>query len=967
MSATPQTAAPDSLAPDSREDIKQRFLAACEKSRHGGPPPDIEVYLASVPEPERHDLRIELQAASKASAGTMEWAASDANAVPNSGPNPSQQTIDFAPSSTVVRASAEASPARTSDRAAVSPEGTLDYVAPSPGQTTDDVDRELSSDESPLPKSVAGHEIIRVLGRGAMGVVYKARQRGLKRIVALKMILAGAHATSQDLARFRSEAEAVAHLQHPNIVQIYEVGDEEGRPYFSLEYVDGASLDSKVRGTPLPPKDAARLMQQIAAAMEYAHAHGIIHRDLKPANVLLTADGVPKVTDFGLAKRLEDDSGHTRSGTVLGTPSYMPPEQAEGGASEAGPLADIYSMGAILYEMLTGRPPFRGSTVLETLEQVRTREPVAPTQLQPNIPRDLETIALKCLQKEAAKRYASAAVLGEDLSRYLAGEPIVARPVSRVERVWRWCRRNPRTAVLSAAVALLIVAWAVTSSILAWNLKQQRDETESARIQAQFNADEATKNAGIAERNEIVAKRNEQSAKDTADATVKQMIDLGETLLKSKRLSVQAPEVVRLLRQSLVVVSQKIDMAGATSFGQVGTSAALGDLLARLGQYREALILYKEGYDRAKAIADKDPNDDVAQGNFGVMALRLGESARDIDGDNRTARKRYTEARNRHVEILTHPRSQYYKDWDMKRLISHDDVHIGEALLALGQPAEARKYFEESLKYRQEWLAAAPKSPAPSWIMQSHLFLGIAAFRSGDAKAAREHFDEAVRRGEEFVQKSPNALHFKKDLAETQGALGDFLLAMGNAKEASASYQESFRNVQALIAGQPDVVENQVLHALTHERLGAVSRRLKQIAEADAFYREALKLRSELRQSDPSNLSHQVAHVLALAHAEKHGEAKEAAAKVPPHVTQSTELLLQLARAHALCAALEPAKKMLHVEKAMAALKAAVGDEYADTTTMVAEPDFDAIRAEPAFESLLGEIKKRAAAANSRE
>ncbi|HEX3148220.1 MAG TPA: serine/threonine-protein kinase [Gemmataceae bacterium] len=224
--------------------------------------------------------------------------------------------------------------------------------------------------------TVRGYDIIGELGRGGMGVVYKARQIGLERLVALKMILAGAHARQKDLDRFRAGAQAVARFQHPNIVQIYEVGETEGLPYFSLEFVDGETLAGRIAREPQPPKFAAETMEAISRAMQYAHERGVVHRDLKPADVLITTNGTRKVMDFGLAKRLEQDSGTTQAGTVLGTPSYMAPEQAMGDTDKVGPLADVYSLGAMLYDMLTGRPPFSGSSVLDTLEMVRTREPV---------------------------------------------------------------------------------------------------------------------------------------------------------------------------------------------------------------------------------------------------------------------------------------------------------------------------------------------------------------------------------------------------------------------------------------------------------------------------------------------------------------------------------------------------------------------------------------------------------------
>jgi WD40 repeat protein/serine/threonine protein kinase len=379
--------------------------------------------------------------------------------------------------------------------------------------------------------TVAGYELLGELGRGGMGVVYKARQKGLNRLVALKMILAGGHASPEQLDRFRSEAEAVARLQHPNIVQIYEIGEQDGLPYFSLEFVDGGSLDKKLDGTPLPASEAAALVETLARAVEAAHRHGIIHRDLKPANVLLRrkseirnpksetnsnpeiqnpkpggrgpgldignsdfgivsdfgfriSDFEPKITDFGLAKRLDGEAGQTQSGAVMGTPSYMAPEQAAGRVKDFGPGTDVYALGAILYECLTGRPPFKAASVLDTLQQVQSQEPVTPARLQSRLPRDLETICLKCLQKEPRKRYPSAADLAEDLRRFRGGEPIRARPVGAWERGLKWVRRRPAVAALlgvSGLAALsLLVGGLWYSARLSMALEQVEEERDRA-------------------------------------------------------------------------------------------------------------------------------------------------------------------------------------------------------------------------------------------------------------------------------------------------------------------------------------------------------------------------------------------------------------------------------------------------------------------------------------------------------
>jgi eukaryotic-like serine/threonine-protein kinase len=366
---------------------------------------------------------------------------------------------------------------------------------------------------------VPGYNIVGELGRGGMGVVYQARQLGLRRTVALKMVRTGAQANPNDLARFRAEAVVIARLQHPNIVQIYDVGEAAGRPYFVLEFVAGGSLAQHLQGAPQPVRPAAQLVETLARAVHAAHASGVIHRDLKPANILLqkeeggrmkaetrtdasslssfilhSSSFVPKITDFGLAKCFGDGPdlrGSTVTGEIVGTPNYMAPEQAMVPRQPVGPAADVYALGAILYEMLTGRPPFTGETPLTTVLQVLHNEPVPVTSLQPDVPLDLETICLKCLQKDPRKRYGSALELAEDLQRFLRDESIRARPILAVEKLWRWVRRHPVPAGLLAASLLAPVVALITLSLLSAQLVRS-SALESAAQQAEL-LEEATR------------------------------------------------------------------------------------------------------------------------------------------------------------------------------------------------------------------------------------------------------------------------------------------------------------------------------------------------------------------------------------------------------------------------------------------------------------------------------------------
>ncbi len=318
-----------------------------------------------------------------------------------------------------------------------------------------------------------------------MGVVYRARQSGLNRDVALKMVLAGGHASAAERARFLAEAEAIAAVQHSGIVQVYDFGTSDDQPYFALEYCPGGSLAAKWNGTPLGPPVAAQTIAKLARAVQAAHDKNIIHRDLKPANVLLTENGDVKITDFGLARKTDSGSGLTQTGAILGTPSYMSPEQAAGRLGEIGPATDIYALGAMLYEALTGRPPFRASTPLDTVLQVQLDEPVPPSRLAPRLPRDLETICLKCLQKQPVKRYASASALADDLERFLRDEPIQARPVPPWERAWKAARRRP-TATASV-IAMLLAVIAVVAVVVVKNsqLARERDAAHQAKENAE--------------------------------------------------------------------------------------------------------------------------------------------------------------------------------------------------------------------------------------------------------------------------------------------------------------------------------------------------------------------------------------------------------------------------------------------------------------------------------------------------
>jgi serine/threonine protein kinase len=435
------------------------------------------------------------------------------------------------------------------------------------------------------------YELGERIGTGGMGVVYKARQQGLNRLVAIKVVRSGPLATEDDLRRFRAEAEAVARLRHANIVQVYEVGEHEGWPFLCLEYVEGGSLATRLAGGVLPPQTAARLVQTLATAAHYAHQQGIVHRDLKPANILLDpaggqaadraaapneearaawiASAVPKISDFGLVHRLDGDGQRTREGAMIGTPAYMPPEQADPSV-RVGPECDVYSLGAILYEVVTGRPPFMGESALDTLDQVRSRDPIPPRKLRPALPRDLETICLKCLRKDPKGRYATAAALADDLARFKNEEPIHARRTGPVERTLRWCRRKPLSASLAAALALATVLGVGGVAVQWRRANLQAEAAEQARRAAQVAEADAVRQRNDAIRQSTRANENLHLATDlvsrltlvatrlgnhSPDARVRQ-VTFKNALATYDKLIPQTPEDVQLrLGQAMCQVS----------------------------------------------------------------------------------------------------------------------------------------------------------------------------------------------------------------------------------------------------------------------------------------------------------------------------------------------------------------------------------------------------------------------------
>ena len=653
-----------------------------------------------------------------------------------------------------------------------------------------------------LPRRAGEYEILEELGRGGMGVVFKARHLALNRLVALKMLHKGAVAEGESLARFREEAKVVARLQLPGIVQIHEVGTLEGQPYLALEYVPGSSLDRFLDGMPQPPQDAAAFLRPVAAAMHAAHQQGVVHRDLKPANILLFSrapqaragdaaartcgarlnDSIPKITDFGLAKPLDDDSGLTRTGIIVGTPYYMAPEQAEGGKTLT-PAADLYALGTILYEMLTGRPPFKGTTVHETLRQVVADDPLPPRRLQPGIPTDLETICLKCLHKEPAQRYATAADFGDDLGRFLEGRPILARPVGRVERTWRWCRRNPVVAGLTAAVFLLLLASSMTGWLLAaWALQ----------------AEETTKQ----ERD--TARQERQRAEDNL-AKVREAVD--DTYLICREHPLFQGEAMRQHRRLL--------LAKAVPFYQ-GFVRQKGDDPAFRAEHANILHRLAFSYSEVGPTADAIPTC--------RQALKIYERL-----------------------AADHPQAPAYLEhlaqtWNTLGIIQQGQGHQKEGLASFRHAQECALRLTKLSSFMVKHQRIA---------VQFCNNLGMALRSLGQHQEALASFSQMRQILEELVAAYPHCLDYQLQLACSYDMLAEMHLRLNQVSETIACHQAACCLWQSLLTAQPGEISYAVGLGANCCNLGLIERQVGQPHAALAHLTLGVRTLSGLLQREP--------------------------------------------------------------------------------------------------------------------
>jgi serine/threonine-protein kinase len=817
--------------------------------------------------------------------------------------------------------------------------------------------------EDGLPQ-VAGYQVLEVLGAGGMGIVYKARQVRLDRFVALKMIRAGAGARREDLARFEAEARAVAAIEHPNIIRIFEIGEYGGLPYFSLEFLAGGSLARRIAGKPQPVAEAARIAEVLARAMDVAHHRGIIHRDLKPANVLLAPDGTLKIADFGLAKRLEGDSSQTRSGSILGSPSYMAPEQAWGEAT-VGPAADQYALGAILYKLLTGRPPFHGTSVLETLDMVRGQEPVPPSQLLPKLPRDLETICLKCLEKDPARRYPDVAALAEDLRRFQAGEPIVARPVSGPERLWRWCLRNRRVAALAAAVAVLLVAVTV-GSVVAVVIVSGKNQ---ALVEAKNTADEQR----------LEAQRRQRLAEAAGQAAVQQNRNLVETQLGLINLLEgqlrDAPQLQDVRREVLDKAIAGLEAAAQAMTGlrkEVGWPAKdealnwqslakarqrLGQLFLSLNRIESSMEQYRQADAIAERLAAANPGDLLAQMQFAKSRRRLGDLSLRKLGDSEAAVKYHLQALEIHRTCL----ARQPDDDGLKSEVANSLGLLATAELQLGHLQRARALYLEELAVRESFgPAQADQQESRRELSGLYERLGELNLRMGDQEQGRRFYDRSAALRQQVARERPDSWPVMNDVAQTYNNAGFLCYPQGRDPAAAREFHRKALHIYETRAEADPAdqdVRSRLATTLYYEATCALHS--GDAAGAAAGYRRCLEIRQALA-NEPKAKMPQVDLMVALARCGEHAQAARIAKALVAIPPKDAYLYFQAACGYALAAgsAGDTALAQRYTDSALDCLREGKRRGWADVGSLETDPDLEPIRTDPAFQALLAEFRR---------
>jgi serine/threonine protein kinase len=756
------------------------------------------------------------------------------------------------------------------------------------------------------PGPIRGYEILEELGRGGMGVVYRARQKNAHRLVALKTVLAGVYADSEMLARFHTEIDAAAQLQHPNIVQIFEVGEQDGRPFFSMELVPGGTLAEKLQGTPFPVRLSAELVETLARAIHHAHQHGIIHRDLKPANILLQRDegggmrdesetsssviphpSFPKISDFGLAKILTVSSlpGQTQSGAVLGTPSYMSPEQASGRTKAIGPAVDIYALGAILYEMLTGRPPFRAESSLETLQQVLSQDPVPPRLWQPKVPRDLETVCLKCLEKEPRKRYADAEALAEDLRRFQAGEPVWARPARLWERALKWAGRRPvaaaSLAISSLAGACLLASWMMFTVQLraardradenATRFQQQKEEAEKQWHRAETNYARAlqavdelltrvgeSRLAGVPEMDRVRQELLQESLRhcqaflqerDSPDPYIRRETGLAyQRTARIRTLLGEREQACEDLRQAVALQKQLVEEFGDQPLYRQDLAKSYHNLGVYGRNEMQAEETYRQALDLKEQLVREEEQIPEHRASLAKTLVALALLYRRT---NRTdlAEKTYRRAIDLQEGLTREqPRESEHQDQ-----LANTYYNLGILYRQTARLEEACQVWSRALALREELVKGHSQVLAfQRNLAHSYNVLAVGHQESGRMALAAEAYQRALALNDRLAREHPAIPDCQYQLAESHANLSRLYHALNQMGPAVAASERALGILKPLVHNYPRTAEYRYHLAKTYIDLAEACIQRDQPSRAQLHLAEAQGLLEALHRNYPN-------------------------------------------------------------------------------------------------------------------
>jgi tetratricopeptide (TPR) repeat protein len=777
------------------------------------------------------------------------------------------------------------------------PDVTETVAADAPDATT------APASESPPPgtrvRYFGDYELRRELGHGGMGVVYEARQISLNRPVALKMLRAGAFATDDDLRRFQNEAEAVALLDHPHIVPIHEVGAHDGQRYFSMKRIEGQSLDRCLADYPSDPRAAARLVVEAADAVQHAHARGILHRDLKPGNILVDAQGHAHVTDFGLAKKVEaGDAEHTQSGAIVGTPAYMSPEQATGRRGAVTTASDVYGLGAVLYALLTGQAPFRGDSLVDTLQRVREQAPEPPRTINARVPRDLETICLKCLDKDPRRRYTSAQALGDDLRNWLENRPIAARRVGAVERAWLWAKRRPAVAALGVAVVCSLagttffaVAWGRQQAELAQRETQAARTERALRTEAEEQAriantwlDRAMEafagyHAGVSEevllarpelkglRERLLEKPRAFYAMLTRELAAKPNPGIRElALLASGRGDLgkvlyelgQHDEARAQIEASLATYGDLVARAPAEPAYRFGLATGfnnLSDVLADSGRHVEAEPVLRRAIAGFEALAAAHPDVPeyrhrvaLCETNLGVLLWNFGRHAE------------AEQALRRAIAIDVALSAEYPNSRDCRVILALACKALGDVLEETAEVGEAERAYHDAIRLYAALAAEQPEvAQHRMGLAGSETNLASLLGKRGRFREAEAEIRKAIAVYRAVVSEQPAVPEFRAGLVNASNGLAMALQLSGRKRQAEQAFHEAIDACRALVAGQPDAPRHRHVLATLQSNLGVLFNETGRTREAEQAHAEAVGLLRELVARQPAVREYRVA------------------------------------------------------------------------------------------------------------